>query len=182
MGRKQNKEYACGTWPRNSLTDIRKARNQARVLIESRSVPTSTRKPPRHRPTPQLGGSLDVIDRRQNHVLAGSRVRRHYLHHDYAEEKKRAWNLLGDQLSAVLSSAYEHTPKRVDVVFSSVRGARDANTFIGCCTQSFPEFNIRDCPCCDLKFAMSKGDRMHVNICELHRRGTVRQIMANAHG
>jgi integrase len=34
-----------------------------------------------------LGVSLDVIDRCQNHVLAGSRVRRHYLHHDYAEEK-----------------------------------------------------------------------------------------------
>ncbi|MNF87844.1 hypothetical protein D3C84_703220 [compost metagenome] len=57
-----------------------------------------------------LGGSLDVIDRCQNHVLAGSRVRRHYLHHDYAEEKKRAWNLLGDRLSAVLSSTYEHSP------------------------------------------------------------------------
>lgn len=57
-----------------------------------------------------LGVSLDVIDRCQNHVLAGSRVRRHYLHHDYAEEKKNAWNLLGDRLSAVLSSNYEHTP------------------------------------------------------------------------
>jgi hypothetical protein len=56
------------------------------------------------------GVSLDVIDRGQNHVLAGSRVRRHYLHHDYVEEKKRAWNLLGDQLSAVLSSTYEHLP------------------------------------------------------------------------
>ncbi|ROM70810.1 integrase [Pseudomonas brassicacearum] len=57
-----------------------------------------------------LGVSLDVIDRCQNHVLAGSRVRRHYLHHDYAEEKKRAWNLLGDHLSAVLSSTFEHKP------------------------------------------------------------------------
>lgn len=55
-----------------------------------------------------LGVSLDVIDRCQNHVLAGSRVRRHYLYHDYAEEKKRAWNLLGDRPSAVLSSTYEH--------------------------------------------------------------------------
>lgn len=57
-----------------------------------------------------LGVSLDVIDHCQNHVLAGSRVRRHYLHHDYAEEKKRAWSLLGDRLSAVLSSTYEHPP------------------------------------------------------------------------
>jgi microcystin degradation protein MlrC len=53
---------------------------------------------------------LDVIDHRQSHVLAGCRVGRHYMHHDYAEEKKRAWNLLGDRLSAVLSSTYEHIP------------------------------------------------------------------------
>ena len=56
-----------------------------------------------------LGVSLNVIDRCQNHVLAGSRVRWHYLHHDYAEEKNRAWDLLGDRHSAVLSSTYEHT-------------------------------------------------------------------------
>jgi integrase len=36
-----------------------------------------------------LGISPDVIDRCQNHVLAGSRVRRHYLTHEYAEEKAR---------------------------------------------------------------------------------------------
>eukprot|EP01133_Synstelium_polycarpum_P019205 gene19205-23005_t len=64
-----------------------------------------------------LGVSLDVIDRCQNHVLAGSRVRRHYLHHDYANEKKNAWNLLGDQLSAVLSSTYEHTPNESKLSF-----------------------------------------------------------------
>lgn len=48
------------------------------------------------------GISLDVIDRCQNHVLAGSRVRRHYLHHDYAEEKKEAWNLLGEKLTDII--------------------------------------------------------------------------------
>lgn len=48
------------------------------------------------------GVSLDVIDRCQNHVLAGSRVRRHYLHHDYAAEKKAAWNLLGEKLIDIL--------------------------------------------------------------------------------
>jgi integrase len=48
------------------------------------------------------GISLDVIDRCQNHVLAGSRVRRHYLHHDYAEEKKEAWNLLGEKLTDIM--------------------------------------------------------------------------------
>ncbi len=42
-----------------------------------------------------LGVSLEVIDRCQNHVLAGSKVRRHYLHHDYAFEKAAAWQLLG---------------------------------------------------------------------------------------
>ena len=60
-----------------------------------------------------LGVSLDVIDRCQNHVLAGSRVRRHYLHHNYAEEKKSAWNLLGDRLSEVLSSPYEYQPSQM---------------------------------------------------------------------
>jgi len=67
-----------------------------------------------------LGVSLEVIDRCQNHVLAGSRVRRHHLHHDYAEEKKRAWNLLGDRFSAVLPSTYEHPPAESIDVFSNV--------------------------------------------------------------
>lgn len=35
----QNKEYACGTWPRKPLTDIRKARNQARALIDEQINP-----------------------------------------------------------------------------------------------------------------------------------------------
>ncbi|WP_415764661.1 glyoxalase superfamily protein [Pseudomonas sp. ZB1P45] len=35
----QNKEYACGSWPRKSLTDIRKARNQARALIDEQINP-----------------------------------------------------------------------------------------------------------------------------------------------
>jgi hypothetical protein len=56
------------------------------------------------------GVNLDVIDRCQKHELAGSRVRRHYLHHDYAEERRRAGNLLSDRLSAVLSSTYEPPP------------------------------------------------------------------------
>nr|WP_241511211.1 integrase [Pseudomonas jessenii] len=76
-----------------------------------------------------LGVSLDVIDRCQNHMLAGSLVRRHYLHHDYAEEKKRAWNLLGNRLSAFLNLRAH--AKRVDVVISSIRGERDAEPLIG---------------------------------------------------
>jgi integrase len=51
----------------------------------------------------RLGVQLDTIDRCQNHVLAGSKVRRHYLHHDYAEEKRAAWAVLGNQLSQLLN-------------------------------------------------------------------------------
>jgi len=50
-----------------------------------------------------MGISLDVIDRCQNHVLAGGRVRRHYLHHDYREEKTEAWRKLGDRIDAILA-------------------------------------------------------------------------------
>ena len=49
-----------------------------------------------------LGVLPDIIDRCQNHVLAGSRVRRHYMHHDYAAEKRAAWSLLGKHLDAIL--------------------------------------------------------------------------------
>lgn len=51
----------------------------------------------------QLKISLDVIDRCQNHVLAGSKVRRHYLHHEYADEKRDAWQKLGEKLNALLN-------------------------------------------------------------------------------
>lgn len=42
-----------------------------------------------------LGISLDIIARCQNHVLLGSKVRRSYMHHDYAQEKRAAWAALG---------------------------------------------------------------------------------------
>lgn len=48
--------------------------------------------------------SPDVIDRCQNHVLPGSKVRRHYLHHDYAKEKSEAWELLGARIDAILAT------------------------------------------------------------------------------
>lgn len=51
-----------------------------------------------------LGIALDVIDRCQNHVLAGSKVRRHYLHYDYAKEKQEAWACLGSHLTEVICS------------------------------------------------------------------------------
>jgi integrase len=46
---------------------------------------------------------LELIDRCQNHVLAGSKVRRHYLHHDYADETREAWRILGARLSEILA-------------------------------------------------------------------------------
>lgn len=49
--------------------------------------------------------NVDVIDRCQNHVMAGSKVRRHYLHHDYAAEKREAWRLLGEQIEAILTAS-----------------------------------------------------------------------------
>ena len=52
----------------------------------------------------ELKITLDVIDRCQNHVLAGSKVRRHYLHYEYAAEKQDAWIKLGDRLQAILNA------------------------------------------------------------------------------
>jgi hypothetical protein len=49
-----------------------------------------------------LGVSLDVIDRCQNHVIPGSKIRRHYMHHDYAREKSEAWQKLGSQIDLIL--------------------------------------------------------------------------------
>jgi integrase len=43
----------------------------------------------------------DVINLCQNHVI-GSKVDRHYLLHDYADEKREAWYKLGDKLDEIL--------------------------------------------------------------------------------
>ncbi|RYH59603.1 MAG: site-specific integrase [Alcaligenaceae bacterium] len=52
-----------------------------------------------------LGIGLDVIDRCQNHVLAGSKVRRAYMHHDFADETREAWQKLGNKIEGVLASS-----------------------------------------------------------------------------
>lgn len=57
-----------------------------------------------------MGVSLDVIDRCQNHVLAGGRVRRVYLRHDYETEKTEAWQRLGDRLDAILAGRTDNMP------------------------------------------------------------------------
>jgi len=53
-----------------------------------------------------LGVPLETIDRCQNHVLSGSKVRRHYLHHHYAKEKTAAWNALGEQIELILDTKH----------------------------------------------------------------------------
>nr|WP_232244679.1 site-specific integrase [Pseudomonas citronellolis] len=51
----------------------------------------------------EIGVTLEIIDRCQNHLLGGSKVRRHYLHHDYAKEKTEAWRLLGEKIETILT-------------------------------------------------------------------------------
>lgn len=51
----------------------------------------------------RLGVVPDIIDRCQNHQMPGSRVRRHYLHHDFADEKRDAWDRLGAELERVFA-------------------------------------------------------------------------------
>jgi hypothetical protein len=50
-----------------------------------------------------LGILLKLIDRRQSHVLMGSKVRRHYMLHDYADENRAAWAALGERLAALIA-------------------------------------------------------------------------------
>ena len=52
----------------------------------------------------KLNVPLDTIDRCQNHALPGSKVRRHYLLYDYAEQKKEAWAALGSMLDTILAT------------------------------------------------------------------------------
>lgn len=51
-----------------------------------------------------LGVPLDIIDCCQNHLLGGSKVRRHYLLHDYAEKKRQACETLGKELQLILTT------------------------------------------------------------------------------
>jgi integrase len=59
-----------------------------------------------------LGVTPEVVDRCQNHVLKGSRVRRHYLTHPYNVEKREAWNRLGSAIDDILDAASPALPKR----------------------------------------------------------------------
>ncbi|MGP6238783.1 tyrosine-type recombinase/integrase, partial [Pseudomonas aeruginosa] len=53
----------------------------------------------------ELGMTLEIIDHCQNHLLGGSKVRRHYLHHEYAKEKAGAWGLLGEHIEVLLATS-----------------------------------------------------------------------------
>ena len=54
-----------------------------------------------------LGVQEAMIDRCQNHVLSGSKVRRHYQLYKYNKEKQEAWRLLGELLSALTQPGSE---------------------------------------------------------------------------
>ena len=67
----------------------------------------------------QLGVQPDVIDRCQNHVMPGSKVRRHYMHYDFADEKREAWQRLGKKLDSIL---------RADTRADDPKGSSTAST------------------------------------------------------
>jgi integrase len=46
---------------------------------------------------------LLIIDLCQNHVIPGSKTRRHYLHWEYEDEMREAWRRLGERLSLILN-------------------------------------------------------------------------------
>lgn len=81
-----------------------RANNDSLVIGEEKWTPHDLRRTG----TTMMQGlniTLDVIDRCQNHVLAGSKVRRHYMHFEYADEKQDAWIKLGDRIEAILSAS-----------------------------------------------------------------------------
>jgi len=51
-----------------------------------------------------LGIQVDVIDRCLNHVLAGSRVRLHYMQYTFEPEKREAWAKWGERIEQILSA------------------------------------------------------------------------------
>jgi integrase len=57
-----------------------------------------------------LGVPLDIIDYCMNHVVHGSKVRKHYLHHKYNDEKRDAWRLLGERLDLIIGAADNVVP------------------------------------------------------------------------
>ena len=52
----------------------------------------------------KLKVSREVINLCQNHTI-GSKIDRSYLLDDYADEKREAWNRLGNRLEEILSTS-----------------------------------------------------------------------------
>lgn len=50
-----------------------------------------------------LGILPKLIDRRQSHLPMGSNVRRHYMLHDYADEKRAAWAAMDEKVAALIA-------------------------------------------------------------------------------
>lgn len=74
-----------------------------------------------------LGVDLVTIDRCQNHILPGSKVRRAYMHHDYADETRSAWEKLDKRIDAILNdesmvAQRETDPQVTDMDLVSVAG------------------------------------------------------------
>ena len=60
------------------------------------------------------GITPDIIDRCQNHLIWGaSKVRRHYLLYEYAEEKTRAWQLLGEHIQSIIDGKAKDQFKKI---------------------------------------------------------------------
>lgn len=57
----------------------------------------------------RLGVLPDIIDRCQNHVLPGSKVRRHYQQYDFETEKRQAWQMLGGELERIFGRRQSRT-------------------------------------------------------------------------
>lgn len=74
----------------------------------------------------ELGFTPDIIDRCQNHVLPGSKVRRHYLHYDFAQQKLDAWVALGAELQRALDSKPQK-PQRQGKPASRAAGERQSS-------------------------------------------------------
>ena len=82
-----------------------RANNNTLVLGEQDWTPHDLRRTGATMMQGDLKIPLDVIDRCQNHVLAGSKVRRHYMHHEYENEKREAWEKLGARLAEILDTS-----------------------------------------------------------------------------
>jgi integrase len=65
-----------------------------------------------------LGIPDDIIDRCLNHRLPGSKVRRHYLHHEFEDQMRNAWRVWGDHLERVTRAGSAACPSTHESIMS----------------------------------------------------------------